>query len=113
MILLSSSGILLIAILLVLWYSLTSLRAKEIAQKEAVYSCKKYNLQFLDETVTLQKIKLIRREDHKVVFFRRYEFEYTNASHERLKSFIIMYGYEIKVVGLDDNTIIYFAHPTF
>lgn len=58
-----------------LWWSST--QAKEIATQHARQCCKTHQLQLLDQTVALKKIRLARNSRGQLDWQREYEFEYT------------------------------------
>jgi hypothetical protein len=86
--------LLLILLLGAFWQS--SMRARERALASAKDFCVRENWQWLDEAVSLKKIRL-RRIDGTVVFWREYQFEY--GVEERLTARIIVCGREVWQVG--------------
>ena len=66
--------IVLIAGGIALW--LDSLRARERAVQAGRAACKRYDLQFLDETVSFTRLRLARGEDGNLKIRRTYTFEF-------------------------------------
>jgi len=60
------------------WWS--GARAREIAIVHAKRSCSAHQLQFLDQTVALQKIRWQRASNGQLTWKRVYSFEYAGAS---------------------------------
>ena len=60
------------------WWS--GARAREIAIVHAKRACSAHQLQFLDQTVALQKIRWQRGSNGQLTWKRLYSFEYTGAS---------------------------------
>ncbi len=67
--------LIIIAGIALIWWSST--QAKEIATRYARQCCKTHQLQLLDQTVALKKIKLARNSRGQMAWQREYEFEYT------------------------------------
>lgn len=69
--------LLVIGIILILWQA--NARAREAANVFCKEACKQYEVQLLDGTIALQEIKFKRRDDGKVGFLRRYQFDFYNG----------------------------------
>ena len=88
----SSSLIVLVVLLFVIWFWQNALRAKEAALRECKTLCKEHQMQLLDETVSLKKLRLRRNEDGRVNFYRIYTFEYNLDGNTRHVGEIILLG---------------------
>jgi len=84
------------------WWSST--RAKELAVSHARQRCSSHQLQFLDQTVALSKIRPQRNHKGHLCWRREYEFEYTGILHsdeapisagQRDKGYITLLGQQI------------------
>jgi len=73
-------------------YWLASIRAKEIATKYSREACKKVSLEFLDETVSIKKVRLRRNSSGRLVFYREYQFEFTSTGEYRYKGRVKLLG---------------------
>ena len=73
-------------------YWLDSIRAKEIATSHARQACKKINLEFLDETVVINKLRLRRNSLGRLGFYRVYQFEFTSTGEHRYKGSVTLLG---------------------
>ena len=61
-----------------LWWS--SMKAREIAIRNAQSACKKHNMQFLDQTVALRRMRPKRDAHGNPCWQRDYAFEYTSTA---------------------------------
>lgn len=95
-----SEALLLAAVAALVWYWYSSLRAREQAARAAAEACRRQQLQFLDETVALQRLSLARDPRGRVALRRTYRFEYSHVGDDRRQGFIIMVGATIETVGL-------------
>lgn len=73
-------------------YWLGSIRAKEIATSHSRQACKKVLLEFLDETVSLKKVRLRRNSLGRLNFYREYQFEFTSTGEYRYKGMVKLLG---------------------
>lgn len=73
-------------------YWLGSIRAKEIATAHSREACKKVSLEFLDETVSIKKVRLRRNSLGRLVFYREYQFEFTSTGEYRYKGRVKLLG---------------------
>lgn len=81
------------ALLISLWW--TSSRAHELAIKHARLACRQRQLQFLDQTAALSKIRLIRNAAGVHCFQRNYGFEFTDQGEFRDSGSVIMQGHQL------------------
>ena len=82
-----------------LW--LDSLRARERAVQAGRAACKRYDLQFLDETVSFTRLRLARGEDGNLKIKRTYTFEFSDTGNNRRHGAIVMLGGEIQDLHLE------------
>lgn len=82
------------------WYWYASLRAKEQASHAAAEACRRQQLQFLDDTVALQRLALARDAQGRLALRRTYRFEYSHIGDDRRQGFIIVLGARVETVGL-------------
>ena len=92
------SAIVLIAAGIFLW--LDSLRARERAVQAGRRACERYELQFLDDTVSFTRIRLKRDEDGQLRIARTYTFEFSDTGNNRRHGAIVMLGGELQVLQL-------------
>ncbi|NEX21566.1 DUF3301 domain-containing protein [Thiorhodococcus mannitoliphagus] len=88
----------LLAILLLLllgWFWLDSLRAREIAIGVCVAACKQRQLQFLDQAVALRRLGLAWRSEG-VRIRRAYRFEFSEEGVGRQSGYVVMRGLSVE-----------------
>jgi hypothetical protein len=93
------AAIVLIAAGIFLW--LDSLRARERAVQAGRAACKRYELQFLDETVSFTRLRLARGEDGNLKLKRTYTFEFSDTGNNRRHGAIVMLGGELLDLQLE------------
>jgi hypothetical protein len=74
------------------------MRAREAANRIAIDACERRNLQFLDGTVALAKLRL-RMGKGGLHIERTYVFDYAIEGTDRATGFVIMLGYDVQHVG--------------
>ena len=80
----------LILLALLLWVD--SLRARERAVQAGRAACKRYDLQFLDDTVAFSRMRLARNEAGQLRVARTYTFEFSDTGNNRRHGAIVMLG---------------------
>ena len=90
-----------IGLLALFLYWLDSIRAKEIATTKARDACKKVLLEFLDETVSIKKIRLRRNGQGRLMFLRLYQFEFTSTGEHRYRGFVSILGKHLLDVEME------------
>jgi len=93
------AAIVLIAAGLLLWVD--SLRARERAVKAGRDACARYDLQFLDETVSFTRLRLARDEDGQLKISRTYTFEFSDTGNNRRRGAIMMLGGDLADLQLE------------
>src|SRR5258706_15873280 len=69
-----------------------SLKAGELAVKGGRSACERYQLQFLDDTVSFARMRLARDEEGQLKISRTYPFEFSDTGNNRRHGAIIMLG---------------------
>jgi uncharacterized protein DUF3301 len=93
------AAILLIVLGAVLWAD--SLKARERAVKAGRSACQRYQLQFLDDTVSFARLRLARDEEGQVKIKRTYTFEFSDTGNNRRHGAIVMLGAEVADMHLE------------
>jgi hypothetical protein len=93
------AALLLILAALFLWVD--SLRAREQAVQAGRSACKRYDLQFLDDTVSFARVRLARDEQGQVRFARTYTFEFSDTGNNRRHGAIVMLGARVQDLRLE------------
>jgi hypothetical protein len=73
-------------------YGFAALRNKELARAAGQRACEQADVQFLDDTVELTKLRLRRGESGGLTWYREYRFEFTNDSAYRYRGQVTMLG---------------------
>ena len=78
-----------------------SLRARERAVQAGRAACQRYQLQFLDDTVSFTRLRLARNEDGELRIARTYAFEFSDTGNNRRHGAVAMLGGEVQDVQLE------------
>ena len=80
-------GAAIILIVAGIFFWLDSLRARERALKAGRAACERYELQFLDDTVSVTRVRLGRDEEGQLRIARTYTFEFSDTGNNRVQIF--------------------------
>jgi hypothetical protein len=72
-----------------------SLRARERAVRAGRSACERYQLQFLDDTVSFARLRLARDDGGQLKISRTYTFEFSDTGNNRRHGAIVMLGGEV------------------
>ena len=72
-----------------------SLRARERAVRAGRSACERYQLQFLDDTVSFARLRLARDDGGQLKIARTYTFEFSDTGNNRRRGAIVMLGGEV------------------
>jgi hypothetical protein len=97
------AAIVLIAAGIFLWVD--SLRARERAVQAGRTACQRYDLQFLDDTVSFTKLRLARDHEGQLKIARTYTFEFSDTGNNRRHGAIVMLGGELQDLQLEPYRI--------
>ena len=98
-----AAAIVLILISALLWAD--SLRAREHAVRAGRTACERYDLQFLDDTVSFARLRLGRDEAGQLKIARTYTFEFSDTGNNRRHGAIVMLGGELADLHLEPYRI--------
>jgi hypothetical protein len=93
------AAIVLIGAGIFLW--LDSLRARERAVAAGRAACRRYELQFLDDTVSFTRLRLARDEEGQLRIARTYVFEFSDTGNNRRQGAIVMLGGQVQDLHLE------------
>lgn len=82
-----------------------SLRARERALRAGREACRRYELQFLDDTVSFARLRLARDDEGRLTLSRTYTFEFTETGNTRRHGAIVMLGQDLRDIQLEPYTI--------
>ena len=94
-----TAAIVLIVAGILLW--LDSLRARERAVTAGRSACERYELQFLDDTVSFARLRLARDGEGQLRIARTYTFEFSDTGNNRRHGAIVMLGAEVQDLHLE------------
>lgn len=94
---------LLLAMLGLFWHS--SLAARELANRVAMETCASAQVQMLDGTVSIHRLKLVRDAQSPVAWRRTYVFDYTEDGFSRRRGFVVLTGDSVDTVGLGPRPV--------
>ena len=84
-----------------IFFWLDSLRARERALKAGRAACERYALQFLDDTVSVSRVRLGRDDEGQLRIARTYTFEFSDTGNNRRHGAIVMLGGELQDLQLE------------
>lgn len=76
-----------------LWW--TGSRARELAIAHARSACQQRQVQFLDQTVALSRIRPVRNASGNQCLMRTYRFEFTDHADYRDTATLVLHGYRL------------------
>lgn len=91
----------LVAIAAAVLFALDSLRARERAVRAGRDACRRYELQFLDDTVSFARLRVARDDEGRLKILRTYTFEFTETGNTRRHGAIVMLGQELRDIQLE------------
>jgi len=80
------------------WLWLDSLKAREIGVKAAQAACADEGLQFLDDTVAIRSLRLVRDDDGRLRLRRVYGFEYSDTGDNRRPGTVTLLGQRVELL---------------
>src|SRR5688500_19270564 len=93
------AGLVVIIAALLLWAD--SLKARERALRAGRSACERYQLHYLDETVSFARLRLARNHDGELRLARTYTFEFSDTGNNRRQGAIVMLGGEVQDLQLE------------
>ena len=82
------------------WLWLDSLKAREIAVREARIACNAEALMLLDDTVAIAAVKLARDDDGHIKLQRVYDFEYSDTGNNRRAGSVVLLGRSVLLTNV-------------
>lgn len=93
--------LLLLALGGLVWFWLDSLRGREQALRAGVSACGQMDVQLLDYTVELARLRLARDRDGRLRWRRTYNFEFSLDGGQRCPGQIVLLGGRVESVCLE------------
>ena len=88
-----------LGLLLVGWFWLDSLRARELATEICRAACRQRDLQFLDQTVALRHLR-VRRTAAGLRLRRIYRFDFSEEGVGRRNGYLVLIGLDLENIDL-------------
>lgn len=82
-----------------LWFVFDSLRAREQALHACQSACDEMEVQLLDHTVAMTRLRLARDGHGRVRLRRRYRFEFSSAGTDRWRGYVDLLG--LATIGVE------------
>lgn len=89
------------ALLAVVWFWVDSMRAREAAMLAVRRACTRHDVQLLDETVALVRLRLGRDGSGHVGWRRRFRFEFSNEGDNRSSGEVELLGRQVTAMHLE------------
>jgi len=86
------------------WLVWDTMRARETANDAMREACARNGYFFLDDTVSLLRVRLARDREGRVRVARVYAFEYSDTGHNRRKGSIALLATEVTSLSLAPET---------
>lgn len=94
-----------IVLALVATYWRAALIVKERAEQAARLRAERFQVQFLDESIALQSVRLARDTQGRLRFLRRYQFEFTATGSDRAQGEIVTLGAQVVSIDMGAHRI--------
>lgn len=99
-----TAGIVLLSILgAAVWFWMDSLAAREMAISAGQRACAQINVQFLDQSVAVRRIRLGRDPRGHLKFRRLFVFEFSNDGGDRRHGRVTVLGRRVESINLDQD----------
>ncbi|QMU62245.1 MAG: DUF3301 domain-containing protein [Gammaproteobacteria bacterium] len=92
-----------VSLFAVVWYWQDSLRSRELALKKCRRLCEDHNVQFLDQSVHVARVRLGKTTRHNIFIRRFYAFEFSIGGVDR--------HHGVAVVSRDSMEYLSLLHP--
>ena len=87
------------------WFVWDSLRVREIANAQMRSACEREGWLFLDDTVAMRSLWIVRNAEGRASLRRVYGFEYSDTGHNRRKGSITMLGSRVSSLDIESHSI--------
>jgi Protein of unknown function (DUF3301) len=102
----NASLLLLLAMGVLAWFWLHSVRILELAREAGRQACARVDVQFLDDTVASTRLQLARDKNGRRILRRTYRFEFTETGDSRREGEVIMLGDRVESVTMEPYQIL-------
>lgn len=91
-------------LILLAWFWLNSIRAKEIAMQASAQACGEIQAQFLDQTASLKRLRFVRTQHGRLGLERTYSFDFSRDRENRMQGLVVINGHRVTKVLLDEDS---------
>ncbi|MCJ8339036.1 MAG: DUF3301 domain-containing protein [Pseudomonadales bacterium] len=91
---------------LAIFYWINGQKIRELALIAARAECKRLDLQLLDGSVSLKKIRPKRGASGQLTLRREYHFEFSATGDERYQGKVILIGVKVELIQLQPHRIV-------
>ncbi len=88
------------ALIALVWYWQDSLRSREFALKRCRRLCDEHNVQLLDQSVHVARLRLGKTEGHNLFIRRFYGFEFSIGGADRYNGVAVVAGERMEYLSL-------------
>ncbi|MEE8428279.1 MAG: DUF3301 domain-containing protein [Gammaproteobacteria bacterium] len=96
-----SGLIILVGLGILIWFWVDSLHARERALQVCAAACRQTKAQLLDQTVSLARVGVGRNSSNRILFRRRYRFEFSTDGVNRWQGRVTLLGSLVESVQMD------------
>ena len=82
------------------WLWLDGLKARDGGIAAARAACAAEGLQLLDDTVSLDSLRLARSDEGRVMLRRVYDFEYSDTGDNRRRGSVVLLGHRVVLLNV-------------
>jgi hypothetical protein len=87
------------------WFWLDAMRAREAAHVAGKRACEREGVQFLDDTVTIERLRLARDGRGRLLVRRIYRFEFSDTGDNRLEGAIVLLGGRVESLTMEPHRL--------
>ena len=91
-------GLMVLCALAWLWFD--SVHVRDIGVRAARAACDAEGLQLLDDTVSIESLRLARDDDGRLRLCRAYAFDYSDTGDNRRRGRVVLLGSQVIVVNV-------------
>jgi hypothetical protein len=95
-----TSIFLLILLGMIAWFWFDTLQCQERAKIICKHKCRELNLQLLDDTIALRRVRLKRNSRGRLNLQRMYQFDFFEGGNTRQQGTIIMLGIFLEILEI-------------
>ncbi len=92
-------------VIVLAWYLWQAQKSREHARELAARHCKQLELQLLDDTVVMNRIRLKKNTLGRIKISRTYRFEFSSMGNERYQGVLELLGNELVNISLDAHRV--------